>query len=216
MIEILYEDADFIAVNKPVGINSIAGHNNALHKEPQETVLLTIIEQLLGQKLYVVHRLDKPVSGVIVFAKTAISHKYLNDLFAQGKVQKQYLALVHGLLKPSQGLINKPIREYGSGRMGIDLKGGKASITEYQVKELYREYSLITAFPKTGRRHQIRVHFYSIGHPIVGDLQYGDKTLAVKYPRVMLHSERLTFSNNSGKEITINAPLEKTFISLIS
>jgi RluA family pseudouridine synthase len=215
MIEILYEDAEFIAVNKPIGINSIAGRNSSLDKNPGETVL-SIIEQTLEKKIYVVHRLDKPVSGVIVFAKSAISHKYLNDLFAQGRVQKQYLALVHGRVEPSQGLIDKPIKEYGSGRMGVDFKLGKASLTNYKVRELYKEYTLLNAFPKTGRRHQIRVHLYSIGHPIVGDLQYGNKEIAVKLPRLMLHSEQLTFINNNGKEIVIKASLEKPFISLIT
>jgi tRNA pseudouridine32 synthase / 23S rRNA pseudouridine746 synthase len=214
MIETLYEDENFIAVNKPIGINTILGRDNQV-EQAHEQVLVKIIEPQLGKKLYVVHRLDKQVSGVVVFAKNPASHKHLNEQFSTSKVSKVYLALVHGIINQEQGIIDKPIREYGSGRMAIDYKTGKASLTHYQVKERAENFTLVNVYPKTGRRHQIRVHFYSIGHPIVGDLQYGDRTIALKYPRLMLHSEKITFLSPVEQEITIKAGLEKPFLSLI-
>ncbi len=215
MIETLYEDENFIAVNKPIGINTILGRDNQV-EQAHEQVLVKIVEQLLGKKLYVVHRLDKQVSGVVVFAKNAVSHKHLNEQFSSSKVSKEYLALVHGLINTDKGIIDKPIREYGSGRMGIDYKQGKTSLTHYQVKDKIRNYTLVNAYPKTGRRHQIRVHLYSIGHAIVGDLQYGDRTQALKFPRLMLHSEKITFLSPTGQEITIVSSLKESFLSLVN
>lgn len=210
MVEILFQDENFIAVNKPIDVNSIAGRN-----EPNEIVLLKMVEEIVGQKLYVVHRLDKQVSGVMVFAKTAASHKYLNDLFFQGKVTKQYLALVHGVLKSDEETIDKPIRECGSGRMAVDFRKGKPSLSICQVKKRYKQYTLVNIYPKTGRRHQIRVHLYSLGYPIVGDLQYGDKTQATKYPRLMLHSEKITFTGPNNQEITVSASTSELFNKVI-
>lgn len=214
MIETLYQDENFIAVNKPIGINTIPGRDNQV-EQVHEQVLVKNLEQILEKKLYVVHRLDKQVSGVVVFAKNPASHKYLNDLFATGRVSKEYLALVHGLIAENQATIDKPIREYGSGRMGVDYKKGKPSFTEYFVKERKKKFTLLRVNPKTGRRHQIRVHLYSIGHAIVGDLQYGDKIEALKYSRLMLHSEKLSFINQNQEEIIIKANLEKPFLSLV-
>lgn len=214
MIETLYEDEDFIAVNKPIGINTIPGRDNQV-EQAHEQVLVKILEQILEKKLYVVHRLDKQVSGVVVFAKNPDSHKYLNDLFATGRISKEYLALVHGLIPENKATIDKPIREYGSGRMGVDYKKGKPSFTEYSVEERKKKFTLLRVNPKTGRRHQIRVHLYSIGHAIVGDLQYGDKIEALKYSRLMLHSSKLSFINQKQKEIIIKANLEKPFLSLV-
>lgn len=214
MIETLYQDENFIAVNKPIGINTILGRDNQA-EQAHEQVLVKILEQQLEKKLYVVHRLDKQVSGVVVFAKNSSSHKYLNDLFANGKVSKEYLALVYGLVAQNQGIIDKPIREYGSGRMGVDYKKGKPSFTEYFVKEKKKNFTLLRVKPRTGRRHQIRVHLYSLGHPIVGDLQYGDKTEALKYPRLMLHSEKLTFINQNQEKVIIKAGLDNPFLLLV-
>lgn len=214
MIEILYEDENFIAVNKPIGINTILGRDNQV-EQAHEQVLVKIIEQTLKQKLYVVHRLDKQVSGVVVFAKNASSHKHLNEQFSTSKVSKKYIALVHGIINNSKGIIDKPIREYGSGRMAVDYKKGKASLTLYEVKEKAEKVTLLDVYPKTGRRHQIRVHLYSIGHAIVGDLQYGDKVEALRYPRLMLHSEEITFSSPTAQQITIKASLAESFLFLI-
>jgi tRNA pseudouridine32 synthase / 23S rRNA pseudouridine746 synthase len=136
----------------------------------------------------VVHRLDKEASGIILFAKNASMHQYLNIRFGERAVKKSYLALVFGELQEPSGNIKKRLREFGSGRMGVDDARGKESFTAFQVLKQLSGYTLLRLLPTTGRRHQLRVHLYSIGHPIVGDTRYGDKALQQGFPRLMLHA----------------------------
>ncbi len=187
IFEILFENNDFIAVDKPPGITS------AHESKKSDTSLFELVCRKLNQKLFIVHRLDKEVSGVILFAKSPEVHKQLNSLFAGRKVKKTYEAIVHGIVKETSGVIENPIREFGSGRMSVDNKRGMPAKTEYIVIKQFRDAAHLNVFPKTGRRHQIRVHLYSIGHPIIGDLKYGDKNLQGGFPRLMLHSSRIEF-----------------------
>ncbi len=208
-IEILFEDNNVIAANKPEGLASIT----------ENDITIESLHSLLGkkyeQKLFIVHRLDKEVSGVILFAKSPETHKYLNDQFAERKVKKYYSAVVHGTIKENDGVIKKPIREFGSGRMGVDDRNGKPSETKFHVVQRFRDYTLLELNPSTGRRHQLRVHLYSIGFPIVGDLRYGDKTIQGKYSRIMLHAKSLEFQLPDGKSILIEAPLSKSFLEVL-
>ena len=209
-LELLYEDQDLLAVNKPEGLASI--HDRA----GEEVDLQTILTEHYKSKIFVVHRLDKEVSGVILFAKNGMTHKMLNMQFAEHTVRKNYLALVHGMLEKDEGEIKFPIREFGSGRMGIDKAKGKPSKTFYSVKEKLFPYTLVELNPTTGRRHQLRVHLYAIGHPIVGDVRYGEKELQEKYPRLMLHAKNVCFTKPDKKEIKIEAPLAATFVKFIN
>jgi 23S rRNA-/tRNA-specific pseudouridylate synthase len=111
----------------------------------------------------------------------------LNEAFEQRRIIKTYLALVHGRVGPNEGVVDQPIREFGSGRMGVS-PSGKPSITTYRVLERLGAFTLLEANPQTGRRHQIRVHLYHIGHPIVGDLRYGDRAVQQRFCRLMLHA----------------------------
>lgn len=208
-IEILFEDKNIIAVNKPEGIASIAENDTTIDS------LHSLLEKKYEQKLFIVHRLDKEVSGVILFAKNSETHKYLNDQFAERKVKKYYSALVHGIIKENDGVIKKPIREFGSGRMGIDDRKGKPSETKFHVVQRFSDYTLLELNPSTGRRHQLRVHLYSIGFPIVGDLRYGNKTIQEKYSRIMLHAKRLEFQLLDKKSILIEAPLPESFLEIL-
>ncbi|KAF0142922.1 MAG: pseudouridine synthase [Stygiobacter sp.] len=203
-LEILYEDNDIIAVNKPEGLASI--HDSAGEKED----LQTILTERCKLKVFVVHRLDKEVSGVILYAKNAATHKLLNKQFAERTVKKSYVALVHGQMMKDEGSINKPIREFGSGRMGIDEVKGKPSKTVYKVIKKYPSYTLIELNPTTGRRHQLRVHLYYIGNSIVGDVRYGEKIVQEKYPRLMLHAKELVVEIN-GSEKTFSADIPQSF-----
>ena len=115
------------------------------------------------------------------------------------EVQKVYLALVNGLVKRREGRIGEPLREFGSGRMGVDKENGKASLTRYRVREHFQAHTLLSVLPLTGRRHQIRVHLYSIGHPIVGDRRYGDRAAQSAYPRLMLHARAITLPMPTGQ-----------------
>lgn len=196
-LKILYEDDNIISIDKPYGISTA-------HEKGKPT-LLSLLEEKYNKKFYTVHRLDKDVSGVIIFAKNEETHKYFSKLFENREVQKTYIALVHGIVENEEGIIDKPIRQFGSGRMGVDKVNGKKSITQFQVLERRNTNTLLEIKPLTGRRHQIRVHLYSIGHPVVGDKMYGDKTLQVSYPRLMLHASELIIKQKSENFISINS-----------
>jgi RluA family pseudouridine synthase len=209
-IPILFENSDVLAVDKPEGLTSIPG------SEKGKDTLVELVSKLYAEKIFVVHRLDKDVSGAMLFAKNAAAHKCLNDQFSNRTVKKTYLALVHGVLEKSDGSIHKPIHQFGSGRMGVDELRGKPSSTDFTVVERFHEYTLVKASPKTGRRHQIRVHFYSIGHPIAGDTRYGDKEKAKPFPRMMLHAVSISFRLPSGEEKTVESAVPESFAAVLA
>lgn len=202
-VAILFENDDVLAVYKPEGLASIPANVG-------EANLLSLLASRTPERLYVVHRLDKEASGVIVFARHAAAHKYLNEQFSSHAVRKTYVALTHGIIAEARGVIDRPLRQFGSGRMGVDSQG-KPSVTEFQVAERFGAYTLIKAYPLTGRRHQIRVHLYSIGHPIVGDPRYGDRAVQRRFPRLMLHAQAITFRLPTGEEATVEAPIPESF-----
>ena len=202
---ILFEDGDVLAVCKPEGLATIP------ERAKERDSLLSSLQSLIPEKLYVVHRLDKAVSGVMLFAKNAAAHKSLNDQFARREIAKTYVALAHGVLRESEGTIDKPIRPFGSGRMGVDAKRGKPSTTSYEVLRRLGQYTLVNVHSSTGRRHQIRVHFYSVGHPIVGDRRYGERKLQECFPRLMLHAAAISFRLPTGKTVTVEAAVPESF-----
>ncbi|GBD32167.1 MAG: pseudouridine synthase [Gemmatimonadales bacterium] len=208
-MEILFENDDLLVVNKPEGIASIP------ERDPSRPSVRALLEAQGRGPIYVVHRLDKEVSGVLVFAKSAAVHRELNRQFEERLVRKTYLALVHGEVGPEGGLIERPLRAFGSGRMGVDDIRGKPSATEYRVLERLRGYTLLNVFPVTGRRHQIRVHLYSIGHPIAGDLRYGDRAVFRQFPRLMLHAQRVEFALPSGEPLAVEAPVAASFRAVL-
>jgi RluA family pseudouridine synthase len=181
-IPVLFENDDIIAVDKPEKLASIPERNR------EKVSLLKILSETLERKLYAVHRLDKQVSGVILFAKTPAAHRQLNLMFEHRQVHKTYMALVHGEIAGERGVIDKPLRRFGSGRMGEAVDQGKPCVTEFTVEERLPGYTRVKVSPLTGRTHQIRAHFFGIGHPIVGDTLYGDKSLQKTFPRLMLHA----------------------------
>jgi RluA family pseudouridine synthase len=208
-IPILFENDDLIAVNKPEGLASIP--ERAREKE----CALSLLSSLSHRKLYIVHRLDKETSGVLIFAKNAAAHKCLNQQFSRREIKKMYVALTHGEIPENSGIIDKPLRQFGSGRVGVDAQNGKSSATEFKVTRRFRDYTLVSVRPSTGRRHQIRSHLYSIGHPIVGDLLYGDKALQQKFPRLMLHAQKITLHLPSSEIVTIEALIPDPFKAVI-
>jgi tRNA pseudouridine32 synthase / 23S rRNA pseudouridine746 synthase len=170
-----------------------------------------LLEQERGEKLFVVHRLDKEVSGLLVFARDAATHRTLSMAFEQRRVHKTYLALAHGLIAKDV-TIDKPIAEFGSGRMAVDERRGKPSRTEVHVVDRYARHTLLEAHPITGRRHQLRVHLYSIGHALSGDPRYGDLNEQAKWPRLMLHALRVVLPDN----VTIECPPPPSFQDVLS
>jgi RluA family pseudouridine synthase len=205
MILTLFEDADVLVVNKPEGLASIP------ERDTTQESLLSQLSAARPTTLYVVHRLDKEVSGVIIFAKNAAAHKFLNEQFSHHTVRKTYRAVVHGVIAQESGTIHKSLRQFGSGRMGVDSKRGKESVTTFHVLKRFDAHTLAEAYPVTGRRHQIRVHLYSLGHAIVGDSLYGEKAMQYPFPRLMLHAQRIEVRLPSGSEVMIEAPVPESF-----
>jgi RluA family pseudouridine synthase len=207
-VRVLFETDDYLAVDKPEGVVSLA--------EAGRGGLPELIKDLYPGTLYPVHRLDRGASGVIVFAKNAAAHRHLNGEFDRREVRKIYLAVVDGAVSSSHGQINAPLREFGSGRMGVDPKRGKPSSTEWKVAERLDGATLLRVRPATGRRHQIRVHLYHIGHPILGDLRYGDRARQERFPRLMLHALALEFTLPSGEPAAIEAPPPPSFEEVVA
>jgi RluA family pseudouridine synthase len=204
---VLFENGELLAVDKPEGVVSVPAAG--------ERGLLELLRDTHPGKFYLVHRLDREASGVMVFARTAEMHRYLNGEFERRAVRKTYLALVHGVVTANRGVINRPLREYGSGRMGVDPGRGKASATEFKVEKRFVGHTLLRLSPLTGRRHQIRVHLYSLGYPIVGDTKYGDRKAQAELPRLMLHSLSIEFALPSGKRLVIEAPVPESFAAVL-
>ena len=209
MILTLFEDDDVLAVDKPEGLAAIP------ERDATQESLLSLLSATTPTKLYVVHRLDKEVSGVMLFAKNPDAHRCLNEQFSHHSVRKTYLALVHGTLTQERGTIDAPLRQFGSGRMGVDSKRGKESVTTFHVLKRFDMYTLVEVYPITGRRHQIRVHLYSLGYVIVGDPLYGEREMQRQFPRLMLHAQRIECRFPSGRMVTIEAPIPESFTDVM-
>jgi RluA family pseudouridine synthase len=201
---LLHEDAHLLAVSKASGQVVIPGRGD-LPGEP----LLQELEKVRGEKLYVVHRLDRGASGVLLFARTAKAHRFLSLQFEHHEVKKTYLVLAQGIVK-DDGRIDQPLRAFGSGRMGVHPQG-KPSLTEFRVRERLKESTLLEVEPLTGRRHQIRVHLFSIGHPVMGDPLYGKDRPVGGVSRLMLHAQSLEFRHPSGTKLAFNAEPPQDF-----
>ena len=167
-LEIIFEDDQIIAVNKPAGVLSIPDRANVQPSVKSE------LQKIYGE-IFVVHRIDKPTSGLIIFAKNAEAHKALSALFLSREMSKKYLAIINGTLYPESGTVDAAIAQHpaDNGTMIVHQKG-KASVTDYKTIEKFPQYSLVEYQIHTGRTHQIRVHTKYLGHSIVGDELYGD------------------------------------------
>jgi len=209
MIHTLFEDDDILAADKPEGIACIP------ERVKGKENLLSVLESARPGKLYVVHRIDKEASGIVLFAKNAAAHRHVSLQFENRSVRKTYAALTHGVIAESGGRIEKPLRPFGSGRAGVDEGRGKACSTEFHVEARFESCTMVRVHPLTGRRHQIRVHLYSIGHPIAGDPLYGEQAEQIRFPRLMLHARTIGFALPSGRFVTVESALPKTFLDVL-
>lgn len=226
--DIIYENEDFVVVNKPSGLLSIPD------REAKENSLKKILLDRYGQ-IFTVHRLDRETSGLIVFAKHEEAHKHLSRQFEERQTEKIYHGLVLGSLAQKQGLIDAPIAEHPVKKgLMIVHKNGKESMTDYEVIEDFGIFSNVQFRIFTGRTHQIRVHAKNIGHPVACDKLYGDgKPIflsAFKHKfklsrsqdeekpilnRLALHAYRLSFTDTLGKNYEFEAPLPKDLRALL-
>lgn len=202
---ILFEDESILAVNKPEGVAAIP------ERRAKGDSLLEILCDERDEKLFVVHRIDKETSGAIVFARSAAAHRWLCRQFEDRTVAKTYLALCHGTIAADRGEIDGPLRQFGSGRVAVDAERGKPSLTEFEILRRFGSFTLVSAQPHTGRRHQVRVHLYHLGHPIVGDSLYGEKTLQQSFGRLMLHAWKLSVRLPSGRTLNLEAAVPESF-----
>ncbi|MBI1341534.1 MAG: RluA family pseudouridine synthase [Terrimonas sp.] len=225
---LISEDDDIIAINKPSGLLTIP------NREANEISLKDLLIEKYGQ-VFVVHRLDRETSGMIIFAKNEKAHRHFSLQFENRETEKIYQGLVLGTPDPTTGTINAPIAEHSVKRgMMIIHRRGKTSITDYALLRDFKRYAWLQFQIHTGRTHQIRIHMKELGNPIVCDPLYGDgkpvllSSLKKKFNlskneleekpilnRLALHAFQLSITGPGGKVYTLQAPLHKDLRALL-
>ena len=222
-LKVIYKDSDVLVINKPAGITVFP--ENEIREKTLIDYLLKRFPNLknVGNKprYGIIHRLDKDTSGILLIAKNKKALEFFQEQFKKRKVLKRYLALVVGNIKENQGkietLIGRSLKNRKKQRVYLPFeplaKGRKLrkAITEYRVLQRFKNFTLIEAIPKTGRKHQIRVHFSHLGHPVAGDRIYGFKNQPrpKNSNRLFLHSHYLKIKSPKGEEIEIESALPK-------
>lgn len=216
-LEIIYEDEHLIAVNKPAGLLT--------HPPQKNRSEVSLLSLLLGSgralarstdaaKQGVVHRLDRETSGIVIFTKTSIAFESLSSQFRNRKVQKTYIARVHGC--PSKGLstISAPLRPLKkSWKMKVDPEG-KESITKIKLLRKSTGESILMCLPLTGRSHQIRAHLAHIGNPIIGDTKYHPGCARCAGSRLLLHAHKIRFSfPTKGGTVELSCEIPQEFLN---
>lgn len=197
-LDVVFEDAHLIVINKPAGMLV-----HPSHRDKSGTLLNALSFHLNRSSAALIrpglpHRLDKETSGLIVAAKTHAAHRKLSEHFMRKRVEKRYLALVDGLVETDVGSINAPIGRFADLKYWGVHDDGKASETRFCVRERFGDATLLELEPITGRTNQLRIHCEMIGHPIVGDTSRGGR----KFGRLCLHAYKLAFPHPLGGERT--------------
>ena len=202
-LDILYQDAQIIVVNKPAGLLSVPGK-----LEGREDCLVSRLQAAHWDTL-LVHRLDCDTSGVMIFARTKQAQGFLGQEFEKRRAKKTYIAEVYGQLTPDQGHIDLPLCADWPNRprQMVDHTHGRPAQTDWQVLSRSADTTRVRLFPLTGRSHQLRVHMLAQGCPILGDPIYATGK-ARDFPRLMLHAESLSLHHPaSGEWVTFSAPI---------
>jgi 23S rRNA pseudouridine1911/1915/1917 synthase len=212
-VPVVFEDENYLVISKPAGmvVHPAEGH------EEQDTLAnwliayLPEIEKIGDDKMRpgIVHRLDGEASGLMVISKTKEAHKSLIKQFDEGTVKKEYSVLAVGNVKEKEGKIETALgRAKSSFKMVPKAEGeGKEAVTEYEVLEMHKKYTFLKVRIKTGRMHQIRAHFASIGHPVVGDEVYGTPEKGLD--RLFLHAKKLAFQDLRGEWMEFEEKIPK-------
>jgi 23S rRNA pseudouridine1911/1915/1917 synthase len=243
-VAVLFENKNLLIVNKPAGL---VVHSDGKTDEPNLCDwILAEYPKIAGvgepartpegkevDRPGIVHRLDRETSGALIIAKTQKAFEYLKEAFQNHGIQKTYNAFVWGIVKENEGKIERPI-----GRSKNDFRKWSAerfargelrpALTEYKVIKRHEEegktdylgrFTYIEAYPKTGRTHQIRVHFKAVNHPVVGDTLYAPNHPRGKeglgFERLALHARRIEFKDQDGKAISVEAPLPADFVEAL-
>ena len=213
-LPILHEDKDIIVVVKPAGLLTIG-----TDREKSRTAHYLLNDYVRKgnsksrNRVYVVHRLDKDTSGVLIFAKSEQAKKFLQGTWEN--TEKHYLAIVHGRLTDKEGTISSYLVENKAQRVysTLDAAKGKLSHTAYKVLKESKRFSLVDIHLLTGRKHQIRVHFAEKGHPVAGDRKYGNKEIGSK--RLALHARSISFTHPfTHKLMTFDTGVPDDFMRL--
>ena len=223
-LNVIFEDKHLIVVNKAAGMVVHPGVGTG-----EDTMVHALLAHCAGElsgvggveRPGIVHRLDKETTGLLVVAKNDAAHRALADQFASRTLKKEYVALVSGVPKKDSGTVDSAISRHPVHRHRMTTgEGGRPSKTDWQVEKKFGAVAaLVRCRIHTGRTHQIRVHFKSIGHSLLGDGTYGWKQNPAMpaVPRVMLHAEHLVFTHPvSGKVMDLTAPLPKDFKQLLA
>lgn len=216
-LDIVYEDADVIVVNKPQGmvVHPAPGHpdhtlvNALLYHSPLSTIN--------GEfRPGIVHRIDKDTSGLLMVAKNDQAHRSLAAQLKAKTTKREYVALVHGVIKQDAGTIDAPIgRSHKDRKKQAIVSDGRHAVTHFKVLKRYRHFTLVACRLETGRTHQIRVHMKSIGHPLAGDPLYGPRKTLPGHGQY-LHARELGFKHpRTGKELLFTAPLPANFQQML-
>ncbi|MDG6360993.1 tRNA pseudouridine(65) synthase TruC [Glaesserella parasuis] len=230
-LEIIYQDDELIAINKPAGM---LVHRSWLDKHETVFAMQTLRNQI-GQHVFPIHRLDRPTSGVLLFALNSEMARTMSQLFEQHQIQKSYLAVVRGYLQ-GEGRIDYPLKvqldkiadKFSQEKEAQEATTDYRNIATIEMpypagKFATARYSLVQLYPKTGRKHQLRRHLKHLFHPIMGDTNYGDLhqnralTANTGCDRLMLHSNSLQFIHpKTLQKIEIKAPLDEQWKTLFT
>ena len=231
-MEILFENKNILAINKPSGL---VVHSDGKTKEP--SVCDWLLEKYPEMKDVgepwvnqqgetisrpgIIHRLDRETSGVLIIAKNQKSYLWLKSQFQSREIQKTYNAFVYDCIKEEGGVIDRPIgRSNKDFRMYSAQRGARGemreAVTEFKVIKRCSGVSYVEVYPKTGRTHQIRVHFKAISHPVVCDSLYAPKRdTMLGFERLALHARKIELEDLGGKVLSVEAPLPDDFISAL-
>ena len=210
-LRLVHEDADLLVVDKPAGLLTIA-----TEREPERTAYRLLGDWLAARgstagRLLIVHRLDRETSGLVVFAKSMAAKQSLQAQFATRDVERIYIALVEGIVQRDQGTLMGRVAEDRSLRVRttLDPRAGREAITRYRVLERRGDTTLLELSLVTGRRGQIRAQLAALGHPIIGDREFGSRRNPLR--RVALHATRLGFAHPSGGRSRFESPMPAAF-----
>ena len=217
-LPVLYRDAALVVVDKPAGLIVHRGWAQ------DEVTALSLVRGMLGQWVYPVHRLDRGTSGALVFALTPEIAGVLGEAFMAERVQKRYLALVRGLA-PDASVVDHPIaKEPGKPKLPAQTRVARLCnrLVVDELSGISRQYSLVEAWPMTGRPHQVRRHLKHLNHPIIGDVRYGksehNRLFRRRFglERLALHAEHIAFPHpDSGARLQVSAPLPADLVNVL-
>jgi 23S rRNA pseudouridine1911/1915/1917 synthase len=219
-LEILYEDADLVVVNKKQGM--VVHPASGVYSGTLVNALLDHCTDLSGingvLRPGIVHRIDKDTSGILVVAKNDNAHNILAHQLKEHSMTRVYYALVEGIVKQDEGVVDAPLGRHPVEKIKMAVvRDGRSAVTRYRVIKRYKAQTLVECVLETGRTHQIRVHMAHIGHPVVGDPVYGHKKQRFKLEGQLLHAKKLGFIHPSTREyVEFESPLPDYFVKVLT